>query len=105
MTQDSIAMSSSLFHLVDECIGWLHIKPEDYHDYAISCYDPKYGETVEKDLDPKKKYTGLKLLKNRRGNKGSIFVLETNLDTNVWNQIDGELIVKKTKSNTKYNKN
>lgn len=104
MTQDSIAMSSSLFHLVDECVGWLHIKPEDYQDYAIARYDPKFGEVVEQDLDPKKRYTGLKLLKNRRGSKGSIFVLETNLDTNVWNQIDGELIVKKTRSNKKYNK-
>lgn len=104
MTQDSIAMSSSLFHLVDECIGWLHIRPEDYKDYAISRYDPKFGEAVEQELDPKKRYTGLKLLKNRRGNKGSIFVLETNLDTNVWDQIDGELIVKNSRNITKYTK-
>lgn len=104
MTQDSIAMSSSLFHLVDECVGWLHIRPEDYKDYAIARYNPQYGEVVEQDLDPKKKYTGLKILKNRRGSKGSIFVLETNLDTNVWNQIDGELIVKNTKNTAKYNK-
>lgn len=104
MTQDSIAMSSALFHLVDECVGWLHIKPEDYHDYAIAHYDPKYGEVVESDLDPKKQYTGLKILKNRRGNKGSIFVMETNLDTNVWSQIDGELIVKNSRNANKFKK-
>lgn len=104
MTQDSIAMSSSLFHLVDECVGWLHIKPEDYKAYAIARYNPQYGEVVEQDLDPKKKYTGLKILKNRRGAKGSIFVLETNLDTNVWEQIDGELIVKNSRNINKFKK-
>lgn len=98
LTQDSIAMSSQIFHLIDECVGWLHVRPEDYGDYAILKYDPHFGGTVEQALDPKKRYTGLKLLKNRRGSKGSIFVLETNLDTNVWSQIDGELIVKKAKS-------
>lgn len=104
MTQDSIAMSSSLFHLVDECVGWLHIRPEDYADYAIARYNPQFGEVVEQELDPKKKYTGLKILKNRRGAKGSIFVLETNLDTNVWEQIEGELIVKNAKNPVKYTK-
>lgn len=104
LTQDSIAMSSSLFHLLDECVGWLHIKPEDYKDYAIARYNPQYGEVVEQDLDPKKKYVGKRLLKNRRGNKGSLFVFEVNLDTNVWSQIDGELIVKNSRNANKFKK-
>jgi hypothetical protein len=41
---------------------------------------------------------------NRRGAKGSIFVLETNLDTNVWSQIDGELIVKNSRNASKFKK-
>ena len=98
LTQDSIAMSSSLFHLLDECMGWLHIKPEDYKDYAIARYDPKFGEVVEQDLDPKKKYVGTRLLKNRRGNKGHLFISEVNLDLNTWEHINGELIVKNSKS-------
>jgi hypothetical protein len=31
-------------------------------------------------------------------------VLETNLDTNVWNQIDGELIVKNSRNLGKFTK-
>lgn len=97
LTQDSIAMSSSLFHLLDECIGWLHINSMDYKDYVISRYDQKFGGMVEQELDPKKKYIGSRLLKNRRGDKGHIFVSEVNLDLNIWRQIDGELIVKNSK--------
>jgi hypothetical protein len=100
LTQDSFSMNSSLFHLLDECMGWLHIKPEDYKDYAILQYNKQYGEVVECELNPKKKYVGARLLKNRRGNKGHLFVMEVDLDTNVWEQIDGELIVKNSKPDT-----
>lgn len=100
LTQDSIAMSSSLFHLLDECIGWLHINPADYKDYAISYFHNQYVGMDEKELDPKKRYVATRILKNRRGNKGHIFVSEVNLDTNVWQQIDGELIVKNSKPDT-----
>lgn len=104
LSQDSIAMSSSLFHLLDECMGWLHIKPEDYKDYAIARYDPKFGEVVEQELDPKKRYVGTRLLKNRRGNKGHLFISEVNLDLNTWEQIDGELIVKNSRNVNKFKK-
>lgn len=100
LTQDSFSMNSSLFHLLDECMGWLHIKPEDYKDYAILQYDKHYGETVEKELDPKKKYVGCKLLKNRRGNKGHLIAMTVDLDANIWEQVDGELIVKNSKPDT-----
>lgn len=100
LTQDSFSMNSSLFHLLDECMGWLHIKPEDYKDYAILQYNKHYGEVVECELSPNKKYVGARLLKNRRGNKGHLFVMEVDLDTNVWEQIDGELIVKNSKPDT-----
>ena len=103
LTQDSIASASMVFQLFDCCYGWLHIKPQDYNDYVISYYDKNYGGTVEKNLDPKKNYCGIKILKNRRNGKAGMFVWEVNLDTNQWVQVPGELICTKPRSGNKWN--
>lgn len=92
-----------VFQLFDCCYGWLHIKPQDYNDYEISYYDKNYGGTVEKNLDPKKNYCGIKILKNRRNGKAGMFVWEVNLDTNQWVQVPGELICTKPRSSNKWN--
>lgn len=103
LTQDAIASASMVFQLFDCCYGWLHIKPQDYNDYVISCYNPKFGEVVEYNLDPKKQYCGIKILKNRRNGKAGMYVWEVNLDTNQWLQIPGELVCKKLRNSNKWN--
>lgn len=105
LSEDNIAGASGIMHIADQMCMFLHMKQADYKDYKISQKVDTWGdnETVGVDLDPTKHYTGFRIMKNRRGSKGPIFVTETNLNLNTWKELPGELIVEKPRAVGKYN--
>jgi hypothetical protein len=76
-------------------IAMQHLRPDSYKDYALKVTDPKTKKETYKPLDPHLHLTSANLLKNRRGSK-NIFLLDSNLDTNVWTQLNGVLVPKET---------
>ena len=100
LSESNIAGASGIMHVADSMIMFLHIAKEDYKDYRIlkQCDEWGKGETIEVELDPKKMYSAFRIMKTRRNSKGSIFVTETDLNQNIWNEIQGELIVKNPRS-------
>lgn len=93
---DNIANASQIYHLLDGAYMFKHIPLNEYQRYAIKNPNSTWGEDAEEPLNPNKKYTSLRILKNRRNAKGSIYIFEVDLDRNLWTQLDGcELVVKK----------
>ena len=105
LNEDNIAGASGIMHIADEMLMFLHLKPADYKDYKLSQKMDTWGqnEMVGKDLDVNKKYTCFRIMKNRRGSKGPIFVTETDLNLNTWKELPGELVVEKARAIGKYN--
>jgi hypothetical protein len=97
LTEDNIASSAGLLTIADQLVMFLHMKPEDYKDYKIAQKVETWGkdEVVNVDLDKNKRYTSFRIMKNRRGSKGPIFLTETDLNLNTWSEVPGELVVEK----------
>ena len=100
LSEDNIAGASGIMHIADQMCMFLHLKQQDYKDYKISQKVSEWGDTekIGVELNPNKQYTGFRIMKNRRGSKGSIFVTETDLNLNTWKEIPGELIVEKPRA-------
>lgn len=100
LNEDNIAGASGIMHIADQMCMFLHMKPEDYKDYKLSQKVDAWGqnETIGTDLNPSKRYTGFRIMKNRRGSKGPIFVTETDLNLNTWKELPGELTVDKPRA-------
>lgn len=93
---DNIANASQIYHLLDGAYMFKHILRNEYERYAIKNPNSAWGEDGEESLNPDKKYCAMRILKNRRNNKGDIYIFEVDLDRNLWVQLDDcELIVKK----------
>lgn len=93
---DNIANASQIYHLLDGAYMFKHILPNEYERYAIKNPNSAWGEDGEESLNPDKKYCAMRILKNRRNNKGDTYIFEVDLDRNLWIQLDNcELIVKK----------
>lgn len=96
ISSDNISNSSQVYHLLDGAYMFKHIKQGEYENYAIKNPRSAWGEGEEEPLNPKKRYTAMRILKNRRSGRGDIYVFEVDLDRNLWTQLDDcELIVKK----------
>ena len=105
LNPDNIASCSQLLHIADEMVMFQHLRPEDYQDYRLLTTQPEWGsnDIIEKELDPKKKYSCFVIQKNRRGGgKNKLFITETNLDTNVWSEC-GEAKCIKPRNANKWN--
>lgn len=100
LSEDNIAGASGIMHIADQMCMFLHMKQEDYKDYKISQKVDAWGqnEKIGIELNPNKRYTGFRIMKNRRGSKGPIFVTETDLNLNTWKEMPGELIVEKPRA-------
>ena len=100
LTEDNIASSSGMLTIADQLIMFLHIKKGDYKDYKLAKKIDVWGknEVVGTDLDINKNYTAFRIMKNRRGSKGPIFVTETDLNLNTWQELSEELIVEKPRA-------
>ena len=93
MTSSTLASASYIYHLFDVMIVMQHLKADVYKDYVLRVKDANTGKDIDVPLDESKRYTAANLLKNRRGSK-HLFLLETDLNTNVWTQQHGFLIPK-----------
>ena len=93
MTSSTLASASYIYHLFDVMIVMQHLRPEMYKDYALQIIDPVTKKKSYKQLDQNLHLTSANLLKNRRGSK-NIYLLDSNLDTNVWTQMNGILVPK-----------
>jgi predicted ATP-dependent serine protease len=100
LSESNIAGASGIMHVADSMVMFLHIAKEDYKDYRIlkQCDEWGRGETIEVELDPKKNYSAFRVMKTRNNSKGTIYVTETDLNRNTWDEIPGELIVKNSRS-------
>ena len=70
------------------------ITPEEYPSLQYLAYDESWGEEVAYDLDPQKKYFGLRIDKNRLNEKDKILLFCYDLNFNYWENV-GLLIKKK----------
>ena len=102
LSESNIAGASGIMHIADSMVMFLHLSKSDYADYKIAqkCDEWGKGEVVETDLDMKKTYSAFRVMKTRRGSKGNIFVTETDLNLNTWDEIPGDLVVKNTRPMT-----
>lgn len=87
-----ISNASYIYHLFDQMIVLLHMKPEMYKDYVLRKPNGS-GGFVDVDLDEAEHLTSVSLIKNRRGGKNT-YLLETDLDRNLWIEKNGILIPK-----------
>lgn len=93
LSSNNIGAAKGIKHPVDLLTLGKRIKQEEYNNYQYVAYNDEWGEDVRYDLDPKKKYFGLKPDKNRLGSKDGIMLFEYNLDYNVWNNV-GQIVKK-----------
>ena len=87
LNSQEIASSKRIMHVTDLMQMWKHLTYEDISSYVYVCPDDSWGEPVEHDLDPTKKYVGLRIVKNRVGSKNDLICFEVNMDTNTWTEI------------------
>jgi replicative DNA helicase len=94
LSSNNIGAAKGIKHPVDLLTLGKRITPEEYPQCQYITYDDSWGEEVACNLDPQKRYFGLRIDKNRLGSKDNIMLFEYNLDYNIWNNI-GYLIKKK----------
>ena len=82
----NIANAKQLKHVLDHLILGKRLSRDEYHKYKIVPNDDSWGMDMI-DLDLKSVYYGLKIDKNRGGNKDKIPVLKVNLDLNTWEEV------------------
>lgn len=101
MTNANLASASYIYHLFDVMIVMMHMKPDWYKDYSLVAKDINTGREIVKELDPNMHFTAANLIKNRRGPK-AMYLLNSDLNRNVWIQENG-ILVPKEKENKKNN--
>lgn len=93
VNQSSIANGSYIYHLFDQMLVLFHLKKELYDDYVFRKFNSD-GTYKDYELDKDRKFTAIPLIKNRRGGK-NIYLLETDLDRNLWQEVKGGILVPK----------
>lgn len=96
VNQSSIASGSYIYHLFDQMLVILHLRKELYDDYTFRKFNSD-GTYKDYDLDKEKNFTSIPLIKNRRGGK-NIYLLETNLDRNLWQEVKSGILIPKEKN-------
>lgn len=92
VNSSSIASGSYIYHLFDQMVVLLHLKKEMYGEYVLKIKNPD-GSFTNMELDPNEHLTTCSLIKNRRGGK-SVYLLNTDLDRNLWIEYNGILVPK-----------
>ena len=101
LNSNNIANSKQIKHIADHLTLGKKISATEYYKYKyvpIGCW----GEDTYNNLDQNKTYYGVKVDKNRGGNKDAIMLYEVDLDYNTWENIGG--LVKVTQSPDTANK-
>jgi hypothetical protein len=94
LSSNNIGAAKGIKHPVDLLTLGKRITPEEYPSLQYLAYDESWGEEVAYDLDPQKKYFGLRIDKNRLNEKDKILLFCYDLNFNYWENV-GLLIKKK----------
>jgi replicative DNA helicase len=91
LSSNNIASCKGIKHVADFLILGKRISPEEYDNYRYIPEDV-WGNAREAanqrwELDPNKRYFGMKIDKNRAGNKDKIPLIEQDLDINMWKEV------------------
>lgn len=100
LTSNNIANAKQIKHVADHLTLGKRITHDEYFKYNYMPIN-SWGEPLAQQLDSNKTYYGVKVEKNRGGNKNSIMLFDVNLDYNIWDNV-GALI--KNPNNTKKEK-
>lgn len=88
-SSNNIANAKQMKHVLDHLVLGKRLDKSEYHKYkfipneGIGCW----GNSKEMDLNLSKIYYGLKIDKNRGGNKDKIPLIEVDLDRNQWIEV------------------
>lgn len=91
----AISNASYIYHLFDQMIVLMHLKKDMYGDYTLKTKDSN-GSIKDVNLDINEHLTACSIIKNRRGSK-NIFLLNSDLDRNLWIEKNGILVPKEKK--------
>ena len=86
LNSNNIANAKQIKHIADHLTIGKRIYAKDYYKYKylpIGCW----GENISENFNPNKTYYGIKVDKNRGGNKDGIMLFDVNLDYNTWENI------------------
>ena len=87
-SSNNIAGAKQMKHVLDYLILGKRLDKQEYHKYKIVPNDTAcWGTKSELDLDLHKVYYGLKIDKNRGGEKDKIPVVEVDLNKNIWKEL------------------
>lgn len=92
LTSNNIANCKQIKHDLWTLGMFKEIKQGDFHKYGYWQHDNDWGDNVECDLKPNKRYYVFNCDKNRFGNKLKI-VFEVDLDRNIW--LEKGVLIKK----------
>ena len=93
MTSSQLGYASYIYQLFNVMITIQHMRQNWYQDYSLMIKDPTTGQVTYKNLDENAQLSAANLLKNRRGSK-NIYLLQRDLDRNIWQQVNGILVPK-----------
>lgn len=91
----AISNASYIYHLFDQMVVLLHLKKEMYGDYVLRKKN-RDGTYTDIELNTNEHLTSCSLIKNRRGSK-AVYLLNTDLDRNLWIEKNGILVPKEKK--------
>ena len=91
LSSNNISAAKGIKHPADLLVLGKQIIPEEYSRYEYEAYDDNlddsWGEPTPIDLNPKKKYFGIKIDKNRLNERGHVLLFEYDLNYNIWNNV------------------
>ena len=91
LSSNNISAAKGIKHPADLLVLGKKISPEEYHKYQYEPYDDdlsdSWGEPTLQDLNPEKLYFGIKIDKNRLGERNKVLLFQYNLNFNEWRNI------------------
>lgn len=91
LSSNNISAAKGIKHPADLLVLGKKIAPEEYHKYQYEPYDDElndsWGEPTLQDLNPEKFYFGVKIDKNRLGERNKVLLFEYNLNFNIWKNV------------------
>ena len=91
LSSNNISAAKGIKHPADLLVLGKKIAPDEYHKYQYEPYDDElsdsWGDPTLQDLHPEKFYFGIKIDKNRLGERGKVLLFQYNLNFNEWRNI------------------
>lgn len=91
LSSNNISAAKGIKHPADLLVLGKKIAPDEYHKYQYEPYDDElsdsWGEPTLQDLHPEKFYFGIKIDKNRLGERNKVLLFQYNLNFNEWKNI------------------